>query len=809
MQAKKPQAKIHYREENMEAKSLDDITFNRSSKVSSLDSNEMQSDDYNHTSILLGCGQSSATNIMNQHGTTQKFNLLQPAKLKIDNSTSKSFSIPPKAPILRPSKLINTNIAKCNLTKHTIRTVLNAQNVISSNTHSVSKYMKYLQIMQSVKKYNAYKSHLYDLARNNWNHSLLQDGKSKKNAGGKKTNQLCVDSLNVPNRQTKSTINSQSIPLDKAETVGAPSDIKFMHVVENDSDEGNYKSDIENDHNNAEVQNLYLMEATSLLSSMFPHIDEKNIKDLCIKNFERNGYTTDYLQLQNVIDELLLDNTSLSSSDSESQSDSESLDGILDETTYNVQRSYTYLINIFPNADPTYIKSIATSIHHDPSAIAEFIHINLENPSYPTKEKYLENKRIAKLQKQYTDLFSVQKFLKIFPDPFTFFMDPERNCIYSDDALKFLIHQFHNVHEADIKEIYANSKYQLTLTVEEIKRRFPCTHRLRKVSLPATKDIALLQEIAFLEHKEEIQDFLTNLKEKENTLFRELKTKNRLVECQCCYDNQCIPSKCAQCEKGHLFCNACILKGTEVQLSNGESHIPCFTHCDSEFSLAVLKRIIPPQKFSILLKKRQEAEVNAAGLEGLVSCPFCHFASIPPPEDKVFKCLNRECMKESCRNCKELNHLPLKCNETRTEQARLMLEEKMTEALIRKCHKCGRPFFKEDGCNKITCPCGAVVCYVCDTPVTGYDHFAGQGSTNTTLCPLFSDDYRLNTEVVRQVAKKTLDYIKQQDPEVALNASDFLPTVPKPSLGAHDYVQNADAVLDRRVTKIAKFDKGD
>lgn len=85
------------------------------------------------------------------------------------------------------------------------------------------------------------------------------------------------------------------------------------------------------------------------------------------------------------------------------------------------------------------------------------------------------------------------------------------------------------------------------------------------------------------------------------------------------------------------------------------------------------------------------------------------------------------------RFCKELNHIPLKCNEGKSDVARLYLEEKMTEALVRKCYKCGRTFFKEEGCNKMTCLCGAQMCYICDKPITNYDHFQGQGVQNSTL----------------------------------------------------------------------------
>lgn len=122
-----------------------------------------------------------------------------------------------------------------------------------------------------------------------------------------------------------------------------------------------------------------------------------------------------------------------------------------------------------------------------------------------------------------------------------------------------------------------------------------------------------------------------------------------LVTCQCCFNDECIPTKTAECNEGHVFCFECIIRGSESTLADGEAQIKCFTDCKSEFSLATLQKILPPTQFSVLLKKKQAAEVMAADVEGLVSCPFCHFASIPPPEDKVFKCLNPECMKETCR----------------------------------------------------------------------------------------------------------------------------------------------------------------
>lgn len=86
------------------------------------------------------------------------------------------------------------------------------------------------------------------------------------------------------------------------------------------------------------------------------------------------------------------------------------------------------------------------------------------------------------------------------------------------------------------------------------------------------------------------------------------------------------------------------------------------------------------------------------------------------------------------RTCKDLNHVPLSCTEAKaSDKARHFLEERMTEALIRICYSCKKPFFKEEGCNKMTCNCGAKMCYICGQPVKDYTHFRGQGSDNENL----------------------------------------------------------------------------
>ena len=165
-----------------------------------------------------------------------------------------------------------------------------------------------------------------------------------------------------------------------------------------------------------------------------------------------------------------------------------------------------------------------------------------------------------------------------------------------------------------------------------------------------------------------------------------------------------------------------------------------------------------------------------AEVDGLERCPFCEFATImdtSPEENKVLQCQNPDCGKETCRLCKEISHIPLRCEEVEKDaevRKRTYIENKMTEALIRNCWKCKKPFLKSDGCNKMTCECGAQMCYLCRKPVRDYNHFYGQGGvpTQQQTCPLWSDNKTLHEADVARGALKAKNEMDEKVPEVKL-----------------------------------------
>lgn len=96
--------------------------------------------------------------------------------------------------------------------------------------------------------------------------------------------------------------------------------------------------------------------------------------------------------------------------------------------------------------------------------------------------------------------------------------------------------------------------------------------------------------------------------------------------------------------------------------------------------------VLDPAVFRSALQKKQMMEIAKAKVDGIETCPFCEFSTIPEPDDKIFHCLNEECGKETCRECRNLAHVPLRCEEIEYEEdvkMRTYVENKMTEKLLR------------------------------------------------------------------------------------------------------------------------------
>lgn len=79
-----------------------------------------------------------------------------------------------------------------------------------------------------------------------------------------------------------------------------------------------------------------------------------------------------------------------------------------------------------------------------------------------------------------------------------------------------------------------------------------------------------------------------------------------------------------------------------------------------------------------------------------------------------FTCRHPSCLRASCLHCAKPWHDVHACAEPpHALSLRTTVEAARTAALKRTCPRCALAFVKASGCNKLTCPCGYQMCYLC------------------------------------------------------------------------------------------------
>ncbi|XP_051063333.1 E3 ubiquitin-protein ligase RNF216-like [Phodopus roborovskii] len=292
------------------------------------------------------------------------------------------------------------------------------------------------------------------------------------------------------------------------------------------------------------------------------------------------------------------------------------------------------------------------------------------------------------------------------------------------------------------------------------KRRWCRSYELSDL-LPAVR---LEQEFYEQKIKEmaEHEDYLLALKMN----GEQYEQDGQLIECGCCYGE--FPfEELTHCSDAHLFCKECLIRyAQEAVFGSGKSDLSCMEgSCTSSFPTSELERVIPQAVLYKYYERRAEEEVAAACGEELVRCPSCSYPALLDADVERFSCPNPRCSKETCRKCKGLwkEHTGLTCEELAEKDEvkyRTSIEEKMTAARVRKCPQCGTGLIKSEGCNRMSCRCGAQMCYLCRLPIDGYEHFCqhprfpGCPCQQCFRCSLWTDPTEDDEKLIEEIQKK-------------------------------------------------------
>uniref|UniRef100_A0A8C5S6Z5 E3 ubiquitin-protein ligase RNF216 n=2 Tax=Laticauda laticaudata TaxID=8630 RepID=A0A8C5S6Z5_LATLA len=266
-------------------------------------------------------------------------------------------------------------------------------------------------------------------------------------------------------------------------------------------------------------------------------------------------------------------------------------------------------------------------------------------------------------------------------------------------------------------------------------------------------------------------DFLLALQMNEEQYQKD----GQLIECRCCYGEFAF-EELTQCADGHLFCKECLIKyAQEAVFGSGKSELSCMEgSCTCSFPTTELEKVLPENILCKYYERKAEEEVAAACADELVRCPFCNFPALLDKEVKRFSCPNPCCRKETCRKCQGLwkEHMNLTCEQLAEKddiKYRTSIEEKMTAACIRKCHKCATGLIKSEGCNRMSCRCGAQMCYLCRAAINGYDHFCqhprspGAPCQDCAKCSLWTDPTEDDEKIIHEIQKEAEEEQKRKN----------------------------------------------
>jgi len=126
----------------------------------------------------------------------------------------------------------------------------------------------------------------------------------------------------------------------------------------------------------------------------------------------------------------------------------------------------------------------------------------------------------------------------------------------------------------------------------------------------------------------DVQKLIHETNEKKKRKLEGLGNEFLRMECHCCFNNECLLDETITCDNGHTFWYECIEKASEEAIGNGEVRLSCLEDCKEDFTFDVLQNVMDQERFQKWLKQVQKSEIEKAGKENLVECPFCYYCSV-------------------------------------------------------------------------------------------------------------------------------------------------------------------------------------
>jgi TRIAD3 protein (E3 ubiquitin-protein ligase RNF216) len=337
----------------------------------------------------------------------------------------------------------------------------------------------------------------------------------------------------------------------------------------------------------------------------------------------------------------------------------------------------------------------------------------------------------------------------------------EASLVLKEQAVAFLTAAFPSASHAAVSRSLRANRFLIPEAAESLRKaNRPVTNGCPVHVTDAAVAVALwaISEGEEARGREEKQRRLAEeARRAEELRYLAAKASHELIECQCCFDSFLFDDL-VQCPEAHLFCRKCLRRHIETAIAEGRVDVPCLAmgDCSEHISVAELERTMPEAVLRRLFKTETMNAVVNSDLQHLVKCHKCGFIAVFEGRGAM-RC--PECKAQTCSGCgAAYPHDGKTCEQMKAIDKNRLVEEKMSEAVVRICPRCDAQFMKEDGCNKMECPrCHTWICYFCRKIIpkgVGYEHFwRHHGPCPPGRCPLWIPNETLH-DIEAQKAKR-------------------------------------------------------
>ena len=226
---------------------------------------------------------------------------------------------------------------------------------------------------------------------------------------------------------------------------------------------------------------------------------------------------------------------------------------------------------------------------------------------------------------------------------------------------------------------------------------------------------------------------------------------------------------------GHSYCSGCLQHYLESAPHTKIFPLACIGNegaCKVPISIPEIRRFLKPQVFQALVEVafRSYLDQHAQELK-FCTTPDCQQIYRHNPNTRILQCPS--CFSTICSACDEEAHEGMTCQERQrhkssAEQDRLF--NVWANEHSKRCPECRRVIEKSEGCNHMTCPCGAHFCWLCGksfSVATIYGHMDTEHGGMFGQAPVWANQNDVGENVYEEQARLLAQAHRQREMENA------------------------------------------